>query len=120
VQATLASHDQQWTAHVAWVIGASWQQRLRSEAAQALASWLGNHGVGEIVAHIHVGSRGGATSTKGSSEPGMANCCYARSTYPARATALAVVTGHVLRSYERRTSGAGRPHAVSPLRRPPN
>jgi len=54
VQATLANHDQQWTAHVAWVIGAPWQhQGLRSEAAQALASWLGNHGVGEIVAPIH-------------------------------------------------------------------
>jgi RimJ/RimL family protein N-acetyltransferase len=41
-------------AEVAWVVGTAWQgQGLATEAARALINWLGSHGVGTIVAHIH-------------------------------------------------------------------
>jgi RimJ/RimL family protein N-acetyltransferase len=56
VQATLIRHDEgrPWTAQVAWVIGVAWQrQGFASEAARALVGWLGRHGVGDVVAHIH-------------------------------------------------------------------
>ena len=41
-------------AEVAWVVGTAWQgQGLATEAARALADWLGRHGVTTVIAHIH-------------------------------------------------------------------
>ncbi|HWG13690.1 MAG TPA: GNAT family N-acetyltransferase [Streptosporangiaceae bacterium] len=41
-------------AEVAWVVGPPWQgQGLATEAARALAGWLGRRGMTTIVAHIH-------------------------------------------------------------------
>ena len=48
-------------AEVAWVVGKPWQGRgIGSEAAQALAGWLGRHYVRSIVAHIHPDNRASA------------------------------------------------------------
>lgn len=54
VQATVVDHECGRHAHIAWVIGAPWQnQGFASEAAAALVDWLRNHGVSVITAHIH-------------------------------------------------------------------
>ena len=61
VQATITSADGAGTgpgtavvAEVAWVVGPAWQgQGLATEAARALVGWLGRHGAGEVIAHIH-------------------------------------------------------------------
>jgi RimJ/RimL family protein N-acetyltransferase len=57
VQATITGADgagNALVAELAWVIGPAWQgQGLASEAARALVSWLGRHGAGEVIAHIH-------------------------------------------------------------------
>jgi RimJ/RimL family protein N-acetyltransferase len=54
VQATLTRHAEGWRAEVAWVVGVPWQGRgYAAEAARALAGWLLEAGVGELVAHVH-------------------------------------------------------------------
>jgi RimJ/RimL family protein N-acetyltransferase len=61
MQATVTSHEGRSTAHVAWVIGADWQNRgFGSEAARALVDWLRHHEVYDIVAHIHPDHRASA------------------------------------------------------------
>jgi RimJ/RimL family protein N-acetyltransferase len=48
-------------AELAWVVGKPWQGRgIGSEAARALAGWLGRHHVRSIVAHIHPDNRASA------------------------------------------------------------
>ncbi|MFI7067035.1 GNAT family N-acetyltransferase [Kribbella sp. NPDC050124] len=50
VQATVTGG----TAEIAWVIGADWQGRgYAKEAARGLVTWLSDHGVERIVAHVH-------------------------------------------------------------------
>ncbi|MGD6747453.1 GNAT family N-acetyltransferase [Streptomyces sp. BH106] len=50
VQATVADG----VAEIAWVVGTRWQGRgLATEAARGLVAWLGEQGVGTLVAHIH-------------------------------------------------------------------
>ncbi|WP_416964928.1 GNAT family N-acetyltransferase [Streptomyces sp. Agncl-13] len=57
VQATVTGSG----AEIAWVVGAPWQGRgLASEAAQGLVSWLEEHAVSTIVAHIHPDHRASA------------------------------------------------------------
>ena len=52
VQATVTKAGP--VAEIAWVVGAPWQGRgLATEAAKGLVSWLGDHAVSTIVAHIH-------------------------------------------------------------------
>jgi RimJ/RimL family protein N-acetyltransferase len=72
VQATLTTDGDRWTAHVAWVIGADFQnQGFASEAARALVEWLREQGVEDIAAHVHrdhrasvvVATRAGLRST---------------------------------------------------------
>jgi RimJ/RimL family protein N-acetyltransferase len=54
VQATVMNPDDDPVAFVAWTIGVRWQrQGYATEATVALVEWLGDHGVGAIVAHIH-------------------------------------------------------------------
>ena len=54
VQSTITGPGNALVAEVAWVVGPAWQgQGLATEAARALAGWLGGHGVATIVAHIH-------------------------------------------------------------------
>lgn len=61
VQATLTLSSGRWSASVAWVIGVEWQnQGYASEAARALVGWLRDHGVPDIVAHIHPDHRSSA------------------------------------------------------------
>jgi RimJ/RimL family protein N-acetyltransferase len=61
VQTTLATHGGRRTAHVAWIIGVDYQnQGFASEAARALVEWLRQHGVDNIVAHIHPDHRASA------------------------------------------------------------
>ncbi|MGC4889972.1 GNAT family N-acetyltransferase [Micromonospora sp. DT227] len=41
-------------AEIAWVVGMPWQGRgIATEAARAMAGWLGRRGVRTLVAHIH-------------------------------------------------------------------
>ncbi|WP_425842003.1 GNAT family N-acetyltransferase [Streptomyces fractus] len=41
-------------AEIAWVVGTRWQGRgIATEAARALAAWLGERGARTLVAHIH-------------------------------------------------------------------
>nr|WP_093627035.1 GNAT family N-acetyltransferase [Streptomyces sp. 3213.3] len=48
-------------AEIAWAVGAPWQGRgLATEAAKGLVSWLGEHPVPTIVAHIHPDHRASA------------------------------------------------------------
>jgi RimJ/RimL family protein N-acetyltransferase len=55
VQATIAG-AQDPVAEIAWVVGTPWQGRgIATEAARALAGWLGRHQVRVILAHIHPG-----------------------------------------------------------------
>ncbi|MER5436957.1 GNAT family N-acetyltransferase [Streptomyces sp. NPDC002790] len=50
VQATVGGG----AAEIAWVVGAPWQGRgIATEAARGLVGWLGERGVGALVAHIH-------------------------------------------------------------------
>ncbi|MHC5259573.1 GNAT family N-acetyltransferase [Streptomyces sp. UC4497] len=50
VQATVGDG----VAEIAWVVGTRWQGRgFATEAARGLAAWLGERGVGTLVAHIH-------------------------------------------------------------------
>ncbi len=61
VQATVTDAAGTLTAEVAWVVGKPWQAHgIGSEAARALAGWLGRHRVRSIVAHIHPGHRASA------------------------------------------------------------
>jgi len=61
VQATVTDTAGTLAAEVAWVVGKPWQGRgIGSEAAQALAGWLGRHHVRSIVAHIHPDNRASA------------------------------------------------------------
>ena len=54
LQATLIDHEDRWTAYIAWVVGVEWQgQGFASEAARGLVAWLHQHGIYDIVAHIH-------------------------------------------------------------------
>lgn len=54
VQATLSRRDGGWGAEIAWVVGTPWQrQGFATEAARALLGWLGERGVGDVVAHVH-------------------------------------------------------------------
>lgn len=50
VQATVTAES----AEVAWVVGVPWQgQGLATEAARALLTWLRDHSVAAVTAHIH-------------------------------------------------------------------
>jgi len=61
VQATVTDSAGMLAAEVAWVVGKPWQGRgIGSEAARALAGWLGRHRVRSIVAHIHPDNRASA------------------------------------------------------------
>ncbi|WP_248959714.1 GNAT family N-acetyltransferase [Sphaerisporangium perillae] len=52
VQATVTDGGRH--AEIAWVVGLAWQgQGYASEAATALAGWLGARGVSRITAHVH-------------------------------------------------------------------
>lgn len=60
-------------AEIAWIIGTPWQGRgYAGEAAQALADWLRDSGVGCVTAHVHprhlasqaVARRAGLTPTQ--------------------------------------------------------
>ncbi len=54
VQATVADHDQQLQAEVAWVIGTAYQGHgYAREAAGVMVDWLRRSDLGPIVAHIH-------------------------------------------------------------------
>jgi RimJ/RimL family protein N-acetyltransferase len=54
VQATLRRDGEHLTAEVAWVIASRYQRRgCAGEAAIGMATWLGNHGVQRLVAHVH-------------------------------------------------------------------
>ena len=55
VQATISvTADGQSSASVAWVVGTRWQNNgYATEAAGALVGWLHNHGVDDVLAHIH-------------------------------------------------------------------
>jgi RimJ/RimL family protein N-acetyltransferase len=54
MQASLRSHEDGWTAHIAWLIGVPWQnQGFASEAAAGLVEWLRSRGVDDIRANIH-------------------------------------------------------------------
>jgi RimJ/RimL family protein N-acetyltransferase len=58
VQATVSSENDRLTAHVAWVIGVTWQgQGIASEAARTLVDWLRQQDVHDIAAHIHPSHR---------------------------------------------------------------
>ncbi|MDV9177590.1 GNAT family N-acetyltransferase [Streptomyces sp. W16] len=59
VQATVTEAAS--VAEIAWVVGTPWQgQGLATEAAKGLVSWLGEHSVPTIVAHIHPDHRASA------------------------------------------------------------
>lgn len=59
VQATITEAAS--VAEIAWVVGAPWQGLgLATEAAKGLVSWLGDHAVSTIVAHIHPDHRASA------------------------------------------------------------
>ena len=61
VQATVTDTAGTLTAEVAWVVAKPWQGHgMGSEAARALAGWLGGHRVRSIVAHIHPDHRASA------------------------------------------------------------
>ncbi|PGH44667.1 GNAT family N-acetyltransferase [Micromonospora sp. WMMA1996] len=48
-------------AEIAWVVGTPWQGRgIATEAARAMAGWLGRGGVRTLVAHIHPDHRASA------------------------------------------------------------
>ncbi|MGW2343159.1 GNAT family N-acetyltransferase [Streptomyces sp. NPDC001661] len=48
-------------AEIAWVVGTPWQGRgIATEAARALVVWLGERGVGTVLAHIHPGHHASA------------------------------------------------------------
>jgi RimJ/RimL family protein N-acetyltransferase len=73
VQATVYDHEGRRSALVAWVIGVAWQSHgFATEAARALVAWLQQHGVDDVIAHIHpghhasaiVGARAGLTLTE--------------------------------------------------------
>ncbi|MFJ8949113.1 GNAT family N-acetyltransferase [Streptomyces sp. NPDC102381] len=50
VQATVGGG----VAEIAWVVGTGWQGRgFATEAARGLVAWLGEQGIGTLVAHIH-------------------------------------------------------------------
>lgn len=54
VQATVSSKTHGLTAEVAWVVGAPYQrQGYAKEAAQAIATWLRQQGIGNLTAHVH-------------------------------------------------------------------
>ena len=54
MQATVTASPGGLSAEVAWVIGSSFQrQGYAREGAQAMVAWLREHGVGEVIAHIH-------------------------------------------------------------------
>ena len=54
VQATVTQESDGLTAEVAWVVGAAHQGRgYAREAAQAMAAWLRDQGVVQLVAHVH-------------------------------------------------------------------
>ncbi len=54
VQATVTDQDGTHAAEIAWVIGTGQQrQGFAREAARAMVTWLREHGVTSIVAHVH-------------------------------------------------------------------
>ncbi|WP_042423886.1 GNAT family N-acetyltransferase [Streptacidiphilus anmyonensis] len=55
LQATITEDaDRGPTAEIAWVVGTPWQGRgIATEAAQGLVTWLRQHRVHTVVAHIH-------------------------------------------------------------------
>jgi RimJ/RimL family protein N-acetyltransferase len=56
VQATVVDRDGGRQAWVAWIIGVPWQgQGFATEAARALVAWLGDRGVGEVLAAVRPG-----------------------------------------------------------------
>lgn len=69
VQATISTGERPVT-EIAWVIGTPWQGRgMATEAAGALITWLGEHSVQTVIAHIHP-----ATGHPPLSLPPLANC----------------------------------------------
>lgn len=61
VQATITAAERGWAAEVAWVVGTPWQRRgIATEAARGLVSWLREHGVRAVSAHIHPDHRASA------------------------------------------------------------
>jgi RimJ/RimL family protein N-acetyltransferase len=54
VQATVIGIAPDAVAEIAWVIGTAYQGRgFATEAAQAMAAWLGEHHTRRLIAHIH-------------------------------------------------------------------
>ncbi|MEU6601556.1 GNAT family N-acetyltransferase [Streptomyces flaveolus] len=54
VQATITTDDRGAAAEIAWVVGTPWQRRgIATEAARGLVTWLRQHPVHTVVAHIH-------------------------------------------------------------------
>ncbi|MFE5737294.1 GNAT family N-acetyltransferase [Streptomyces celluloflavus] len=61
VQATISPSGHGPVAEIAWVVGTPWQGRgIATEAAQALATWLGRQPVHTVIAHIHPGHHASA------------------------------------------------------------
>lgn len=61
VQATVNPSGHGSIAEIAWVVGTPWQGRgIATEAAQALATWLGQQPVHTVIAHIHPDHRASA------------------------------------------------------------
>ncbi|MEU3525942.1 GNAT family N-acetyltransferase [Streptomyces sp. NPDC038707] len=61
VQATVTAEDHGSAAEIAWVVGTPWQRRgIATEAARSLVTWLGNHLVHTVTAHIHPDHRASA------------------------------------------------------------
>ncbi|MFK4694081.1 GNAT family N-acetyltransferase [Streptomyces pristinaespiralis] len=54
VQATITTDDRGAAAEIAWVVGTPWQRRgIATEAARGLVTWLQQHPVHTVGAHIH-------------------------------------------------------------------
>jgi RimJ/RimL family protein N-acetyltransferase len=61
VQATVSVREGGLAAHVAWVVGVTWQRHgFASEAARALVDWLWHNGAHEVLANIHPDHRASA------------------------------------------------------------
>lgn len=54
VQATVWAHDGRTVAEIAWVLAIGAQGRgLATEAVRAMIAWLREHGIDDVVAHVH-------------------------------------------------------------------
>jgi RimJ/RimL family protein N-acetyltransferase len=61
VQATVTDAAHERTAEVAWVVGTLWQgQGIATEATRGLRTWLAQHAVHIVTAHIHPDHRASA------------------------------------------------------------